>query len=142
MNRRWVALVVLPLLFLTAACGDDEPSTESTKGSAALTEINDGGTERVKVGDTVVISLETAGGAGYSWKVTTDPDPKVLEFMSQSQARTGTTQAGSPPLVGAPETVDTTFTAVGKGTTKVVLGHVPPAGGEPEDTFTVTVIVE
>lgn len=105
---------------------------------------DNGSTQTVHIGDIIVIELDTAGGSGYTWTTTAPPDTTVLTATGSTQAKkpgTQTTSANGPPLVGTPEVVTTAFRAVGAGTTKVVLGHVPPGGGAPSETFTVTVVV-
>ncbi len=152
MNRRLVALLAVSALFATGACGDDADSKDAnavTTTSAALaspegltlSSAMNGSTQNLRVGQNLVIELDTAGGSGYSWKVTTEPDAAVLKFVSATQEKKSTDTTSAVPLTGTPEVATTTFRAVGAGTTKVVLGHVPPSGDAPEDTFSVTVTV-
>jgi hypothetical protein len=92
---------------------------------------------------TLRINLQTAGGSGYTWKVTTKPDPKVVEVDATTQEPTSPrpTSADGTPLVGAPETVSTLLTAAGVGTTSIELSHVGPSGGPPDKTFKITIVV-
>ena len=89
------------------------------------------------------ISLQTAGGSGYTWKITKQPDPNVVAAEPPTQAPTNPrpTTADGTPLAGAPETVSTLLTAVGPGTTSIELGLIGPSGGAPEQTFKITIVV-
>ena len=90
------------------------------------------------------INLQTAGGSGYTWKITKQPDPKVVTAGTPTQEPTTPrpTSADGTPLVGAPETVSTLLTAAGPGTTSIELGHVGPSGGTPDQTFKITIVVK
>jgi predicted secreted protein len=112
--------------------------------TVTLTAADKDTTKNIKTGQTAVVELDTAGGSGYTWKTVSNGDATVLQEAGHKQekkAGTETTAIGGAPLTGTPEVVSTTFKATAAGTTKVVLGHVPPAGGSPEETFTFTVVV-
>jgi hypothetical protein len=89
------------------------------------------------------IDLQTAGGSGYTWKITKQPDPNVVAAGTPTQAPTEPrpTTADGTPLAGAPETVSTLLTAVGPGTTSIELGHIGPSGGAPQQRFKITIVV-
>ena len=90
------------------------------------------------------INLQTAGGSGYTWKITEQPDPKVVRAEEPTQEPTSPrpTSADGTPLVGTPETVSTLLTATGVGTTSIELSLVGPSGGPPDKTFKITIVVE
>jgi hypothetical protein len=89
------------------------------------------------------INLQTAGGSGYTWKITKRPDAKVVEAGTPVQTPTSPrpTSADGSPLVGTPETVSTLLTATGVGTTTIELSHIGPSGGAPDQTFKITIVV-
>jgi hypothetical protein len=150
-----VGVLALAVLALTA-CGDKKKSSDSSRStsttsttaaakSLVLEAKDDGSKQTINVGDTVTINLGTAGGSGYTWKVTKQPDPAVLEVVSTTQTTTSpapATSAGDAPMVGRPETVTTVLRGKAPGTTSLVLSHVPPGGGAAEDTFTVELTVK
>lgn len=131
--RRLLALVLL--LGAVGACGGD--NTEST----LLTASDDLSTQTIHVGDTIVIHLETAGGSGYSWTLN-DYGKNVVKLVSQSQAKKDAVNEGDAPIVGAPEIAETVLEGVAAGKTTVLMHHVPPGGGAPEDTFSIEIVVK
>jgi hypothetical protein len=114
--------------------------TESANNSTQTLAYNASSSEQ----GTLRISLQTAGGSGYTWKITQQPDAKVVRADAPTQEPTSPrpTSADGTPLVGAPETVSTLLTATGPGTTSIELSHVGPSGGAPDKTFKVTIVVK
>jgi chagasin family peptidase inhibitor I42 len=114
--------------------------TESANNSTQTIAYNPSSSEQ----GSLRINLQTAGGSGYTWEITKQPDPKVVAADAPTQAPTEPrpTTADGTPLVGAPETVSTLLTAVGPGTTSIEMGHIGPAGGAPDQTFKITVVVQ
>lgn len=113
--------------------------TESANNSTQTLTYNPGSSEQ----GALRINLQTAGGSGYTWKITKRPDPKVATADAPTQAPTSPrpTSADGTPLVGAPETVSTLVTAAGPGTTSIELSHVGPTGGAADQTFKITIVV-
>jgi hypothetical protein len=113
--------------------------TESANNSTQTLAYNSSSSQQ----GSLRINLQTAGGSGYTWKITKQPDPKVVEVGAPTQAPT-TPRPTSPdgtPLVGTPETVSTLLTAAGPGTTSIELSHVGPSGGAADQTFKITIVV-
>ena len=135
-----------------AACGDSDDSKEAdsvTTTSAKADEAAEplvvgaaekGSTQTIKVGQTIQVRLELAGGTGYSWSVKSGPDTAVLKNGGTTQEKISTATTEGQILTGAPEASTTSFKAVGKGTTTFTLAFVSPAG-QQEDTYSLTVVV-
>lgn len=145
MKRLFVTLLTITALFLTGACGDNKDSTEATDTKDAttvtVTQADANSTKTLAVGDTLVVALDTSGGSGYSWKVLSNSDTATLKFVSSDQKKKEA-DAAAEGMVGTPEVVRTTFKALKAGTSTIELGHVSPTGGDPEETFKLTVTVE
>lgn len=146
-----VATGVLIALIL-AGCGDDDPSsdvapTTSTTSVAVtdhrpvLTSADDGRTITIEKGDQLTVKLEVNGGSGYSWDLLEGTDPTVLDVVSTTQATTTPTTPDEPVMTGRPETMTTVLRSIGTGDERVRFGLIAPAGGQPEDTFEVRIVV-
>ena len=132
----------------TAASTSSTSASSSTSAPSAKTLVlqakDNNSKQTIAVGDSVSIQLETAGGSGYTWKMTKEPDAMVLETVSTTQATSTPappTSAGQAPMVGRPETVTTVLRGKAPGTTSLTLSHVPPGNGPAEGTFTVEITV-
>ena len=168
--KRWLRTPLLALTVLglaVGACGSGNDNadakdttttsvdsmsstTQAMAGAARIVTENDNGSTQTLVYNadsseqgTLRINLQTAGGSGYTWKITKQPDAKVVTASTPTQEPTTPrpTSADGSPLVGAPETVSTLLTATGPGTTSIELSHIGPTGGAPDDTFTLTIVV-
>lgn len=147
-----VLAVFLLSLSLLAGCDDDDDSTsDAAAGDTTVTteEVNDivvfgpddDGTEvDVATGSSFDVALVICRGSGYSWQVVTEPDTAVLSLTGQGDTEPPqvTDENGAPMVGGMGEHVFH-YEVVGEGIATIELGYVPPAGGEPEETFTLTV---
>jgi predicted secreted protein len=148
---------LLTIAALSGACGDNTSDSKdatgadtttttaaaSTAGDLMLTAKDANSTQTVTVGQKIVVALDQNGGTGYSWQ-TSSVDTSIVKELSNEVGRkegSQTTSADGSPMVGTPETVTVTYQAVAAGTTKVVLGHIPPGSDKAEETFTITVTV-
>jgi predicted secreted protein len=163
-RHRFIALSLAVLAVVAmAACGSDKksPSASDTTADADTTDTtlaattattsatgdlvlqaSDTGLKRtVAVGKTVTILLDVNGGTGYSWDITTKPDPAILEVVSQNQAKKSTGSDGGPPIAGGPETLTTILKAKAPGQTTIELSLDPPGGGAADSKFSVDITV-
>lgn len=143
--RTGLAAGVLVLALGMTACSKaaDEPvETTSTAVVAGKTidldEAADGTTVQAAAGDKILLTLGSNPSTGYAWEVTTEPDAAVLK-VDPSKYNEPDSDA-----IGAGGTEVWHMTAVGAGTTTLMLTSVPP-GRILDDvilaTFTVTVKV-
>lgn len=154
-----VGATLLAIIVVAGACGKDKNDrTASTNSTAATTtstakalpgasRVIDASANNTKqtlvVEEALRINLQTAGGSGFTWKITKQPDPAIVEVESPpttTPSPTPTTKGGTP-IVGAPETVSTSLVGVAPGNTSIELGHIGPTGGAPVDTFKIDITV-
>lgn len=169
MNLRSGLLKVLLLAFvallLGAACGSDDEGVSADADAEVGARVGDGveaeaeadvsadpGSSRMitqdqngeevalKPAEAATVALETCPGCGYEWRITSEPDAKVVVFEgSENQRREQ--PADGPPIVGGNEMIHFDFRATGPGTTTVEIGYFPPAMDDAEETFSVTFVV-
>lgn len=104
--------------------------------TASVTEVDDGGSVTIGVGDELVISLPANPSTGYAWVV--GPfDANVLEQVGEAEFD------GESDLVGAPSTYTLTFEGRAAGTVELVLDYERSfEDTDPEDTFVITITVD
>ncbi len=122
----------LVLVFLTAC---EQPT------GIDLTAGNNGQTLDITQNQTLNIKLESNITTGYKWNLMTEPNSKILKFVSSDYV--GPTP-GSQPLVGGGGYELWRFQAVGTGTTTLKLGYYRPweTNTPPAKEFTFTVNVQ
>jgi inhibitor of cysteine peptidase len=134
-----LALILTPVLFITAGCGKSELTPIPPVASTTLTETDNGKTVNLKPGDMLVIRLAGNPTTGYSWEAQ-DLDIQVLEQAGEAEFESENT---TPDLVGVGGTMILTFKAISTGTTTLTLVYHRPweADVAPIQTFSVTVTV-
>jgi inhibitor of cysteine peptidase len=100
-----------------------------------VTADDDDGTVRVRNGGVVLVELEGNPTTGYMWMEQTVPP--VLESLGEAEFVAGS------EVLGAGGTITLTFEAVEAGEGTLDLAYLRPwESVQPEDTFSVTVVVE
>ena len=131
---RKIALVIVAVTVVAAACGDDAHDEPRTVPIGAA----DGGSIiQVAVGDELVLDLEATPSTGYTW-------------VDESAASTALVALGGPEfieqsdLIGAAGIMRCRFEAIDVGTAELELAYRRPweTDVEPERWFTVTVVVK
>ncbi len=131
MSRKTLSLVTLIMVFILAtACS-------STK-QANLTAADKGGQVEVKVGEQIVIKLDSNPSTGYTWEAK-DLDTTMFEQVGDTAFT-----SSNPSLVGAGGTLTLTFKVLKAGTNTLTLVYHRPweTDVDPIDMFAVTVIVK
>ena len=148
-----VGVCLMALALTLAGCGKADttlpaasvgspptPSEASQVKPMAVALQPRGGTEAksvtVRTGDTLVVILESNASTGYTWSLTSEPDPSVMTSAGKQ------IQPPATPMPGAPGQQVFTFSAAAPGTTEFTLTYAQPFGDEKAyqtDTFTVTV---
>ena len=105
------ALLVGVLAALLAVCG-------GASATATKTFDNPKGTITVAEHAKFTIALDAKAGTGFTWKVTTKPDAKIVKYLS--------TRTGSASRPGGPTQQLLTFQAGDTGTTSMTLSYVGP----------------
>jgi predicted secreted protein len=127
---------LLTVLFASAlalaACGGKatEPAVEPLNISEPGKSIE------VAAGNEFKIIIESNPSTGYHWELIGNLDDRLIQFVSKEY------RASEPVLMGSGGKDVWVFKALAAGETKIVLGHYPPAQGEPaeqEVTFTIVV---
>jgi inhibitor of cysteine peptidase len=90
-----------------------------------------------QVGDEFAFALESTSGTGFSWSITSDPDPAVVELLGTEPIRPAVALPGATGLQCF------AFRAVGSGSTSMELGYARPFEPDvaPARTANVSVIV-
>ena len=112
-----------------------------TQGAAQkLTDADSGKTVKVKVGDSVTISLKGNPTTGYSWR-TAKLDGQSIEQSGDPKYTVDAHQSG---MVGVGGKFVFSFKATKSGKTQISLEYVRPweKGKKPVQTFAVTIEVE
>jgi predicted secreted protein len=119
------ALVTVALLALVAC----------SPKALVVSEDRNGETIRIQPGQELRIDLPENASVGYTWEVTTDPDPAVLEFLGSDFAE------DNPGTAGGGGVVSFRYAGTGPGTTELVVSR--DYRGEGIDrTFELTVEVD
>ena len=110
-------------------------------GCSAATDVtvtgdDDGGTVTVGNGGTVTVELESNPTTGFTWLE--GSVPPMLEARGEPTFEPSSDALGSPGI----QTLTYDVVAVGEGTLELEYGQAFETMVEPEDTFSVTVIVE
>lgn len=101
-----------------------------------VTMADSGKTINIKVGERIVVALESNPSTGYGWYLAQEPDASIL-WNSPVQYEPG------PAIPGAPGTDRWVFDGKGKGTVSVELDYTRPGSNEiPPQIFKMTVVVE
>ncbi len=130
--RRLAAILFLAATLAACAGG-------STGGGATieLTAANSGSAVPAKVGDKIVISLDSNPTTGYTWQQVPGLDTSVVSFVSEDYQPA----PAASPVVGGGGTDTWTFEAAGEGTTTIALGYQRSGDTTAAQSFTVTVTV-
>jgi inhibitor of cysteine peptidase len=125
-------LVMLTGILLLSACGSiPEPIQLGAEANGTQVEL--------KVGQQVVISLESNPTTGFGWHVPF-VDEGVLTQVGEVEFTQGEEAEG---LVGAGGIETLTFEAVAKGTTTLTLTYDRSwESVDPEQTFTLTIVIK
>ena len=119
-------------MFTITACGG-----KVTETPVPQLEISEPGqTIEVAAGNEFKIIIESNPSTGYHWELIGNLDDRLIQFVSKEY------RASEPVLMGSGGKDVWVFKALAAGETKIVLGHYPPAQGEPagqEVTFTIVV---
>lgn len=144
---------VVALAFVIAGCGkagttttpaSNAPTAASSRAAQvkpmAVSLLAGGGTETktasLSHGDTLVVILESNASTGYSWSITSQPDPSVLASEGKE------IQPPTSPMPGAAGHQIFSFSATASGTTRFTLTYARPFGDQKPaqvETFNVTV---
>ena len=130
--RRTIALLLLAASL--AACSGGATGGEA---SIQLTAADSGSPVPAKVGDQIVISLDSNPTTGYTWQQLPGLDTSVVAFVSEAYQQA----PAASPVVGAGGTDTWTYKAVGEGTTTIALGYQRSGDTTAAQSFTVTVTV-
>jgi inhibitor of cysteine peptidase len=131
MLGKFLSFVLLPVVLILA--------TSCTPAKPAILTVADKGTQvEVKVGEQIVITLDSNPSTGFSWEAK-DLDKTMLEQVGDP-----TFSSSDPGLVGSGGSLTLTFKALKTGTTTLTLVYHRPWETDvaPVDTFAVTVIVK
>lgn len=122
---------VVPLVLITVVLGGCASGSGVELGADA-----DGTTVEIAVGDDLEVALQGNPSTGFIWEPV-GLDETVLQWTGVRRFEPDST------LVGAPGTIRLTFEALAPGTvTLELVYHRSFETADPEDTFTVTVVVE
>ncbi len=129
-------VVFTAVLVLGTAVYGGEPKEPAQK----LTDADSGKTVKVKVGDSVTISLKGNPTTGYSWR-TAKLDGQSIEQSGDPKYTVDAHQSG---MVGVGGKFVFSFKATKSGKTQISLEYVRPweKGKKPVQTFAVTIEVE
>jgi predicted secreted protein len=99
--------------------------------------VNPGEAVQLRVGEQVAIGFESNPSTGFSWTVTTEPDPAVASVQPRQHV------PSTSGRLGAPGVDCFVLDAVGPGMTSMDFGYARPfeAGVPPSETASVTVVV-
>jgi inhibitor of cysteine peptidase len=153
---RFLALVPILVVALvgctTAGAAPTDPvtpaaATPSSPGGTPepmrLDESANGATLTVAPGTPIVIGLPSNPTTGYSWVVTSLPDPGHVSLDSPIEGTYVATPVGSG-VVGSGGTQSWDLHATKAGTTSIALAYARPweSGVPPVDVFAVTFVVQ
>jgi inhibitor of cysteine peptidase len=130
MRNILISSAIAAVLVMTTACNPAKP---------VILGIADNGNQvKVKLGDPIVINLESNPSTGYTWE-TIDLDKTIFE-----QAGDPTFKSSDPGVVGSGGTLTLTFNTVKAGTATLKLVYQRPweTNVEPTSTFAVEVTVK
>ncbi len=106
-------ICVLAQVLVLSGCGDDV-------SPLSFTAADSGSEVRIGSGDQFQVVLESNPSTGYSWEVTGEPDPSILELVSHGL------EAADTDLVGAAGTEVFVFKGVGFGAGVLRLEYFRP----------------
>ena len=122
---------LLTVTLLLSACGAPQPLQVGAEADGTQVEL--------KVGQRVIISLESNPSTGFGWHVPF-VDEGVLTQVGEVEFTQGEEAEG---LVGAGGIESLTFEAVAKGTTTLTLNYDRSwESVAPEQTFTLTIVIK
>ena len=128
--KKAIILVLVSVVLLAAltACGSKTVKVDQSMNGQTIT---------VKKGQTIVVSLDGNPTTGFNWAAA-DLDTTILTQQGDAAFKADSN------LIGAGGMVSLTFEAVGTGTTTLTLNYARSweTGVEPEQIFSVTVVVE
>jgi inhibitor of cysteine peptidase len=105
-----------------------------------VNENDDGGQVELKLGQMLVVTLESNPTTGYRWQQADNPE-SVLQHIGEAEFKPS--QTGEPPLIGAGGLEIFRFRAVRTGQMTLQLVYHRPweEGAEPLKTFSLEVVV-
>lgn len=107
----------------------------SSGGTVEVLETQNGETVQIGLDDKLVVVLAGNPTTGYNW-TTTSIDDAVLRQVGDSRFD------AESDLLGSPGTISLLYAPVAAGTSPLVIEYGPVAGGDSENTFSITVKVE
>ncbi len=115
---------------MESACSPAKP--------VVLGAADNGSQVNVKVGESIIIKLESNPSTGYTW------EPKDLDTAIFRLAGDPTFLSDDPGAVGSSGVLTLTFITIKAGTTSLKLAYQRPweTNVEPIDTFTIPVTVK
>jgi len=130
----WLASIPAALLMLLGAF---EPIDQQPSAACSNAIVNPTQPIRAQPGEQFAVAFESNPSTGYSWSITSEPDPAVLTLVDTQQEQPAT------PRPGAPGMTCYVFAAVGAGATNVEFAYARPFEPDvpPTTTATANVIV-
>ncbi len=125
------------LAVLQACTTTTESAATAAPSERAIAEGNAGQTIQLKVGDTLVVTLEGNISTGYSWEVATI-NSQALQQVGESEFKSNTDMPGSP----GHQTMRFKAIAKGQGELKLVYHRPWEKDVAPIKTYSVTVEVK
>jgi inhibitor of cysteine peptidase len=132
MSQKFVKIALFVLLAaLLAACGKKEMS---------IGRAENGGTVELKIGETLMVSLDSNITTGYSWEIA-ESDESILKLKGEPEY---VEPKSDPQLVGAGGTQVFRFEALKAGQATLTLVYRRPWEKDvaPADTYSLTVTVK
>lgn len=145
MKRLAIVAMALFSLGLVVGCSGDEESADPTTTSGPdtttpkiLTFSDPALPIAVVRGQEFAIRVEANASTGFTWSVTSPPDPELVELLTPN----GNTEAPSAGGVGAAGSTIFEFKARASGSTEVTLTYdrsFEPSDDPTSETFTINV---
>jgi inhibitor of cysteine peptidase len=129
--RPFLAALLLLVVVASIGCGGDAEAAKPVE----LTAEDNGSTQQLSVDAELVITLDSNVTTGFAWKLTTEPDPAVVDLVGSEYL------APETELVGAGGQEVWTFRATGEGSTNLTLTYERSSGETAGEPYTVTVEV-
>jgi predicted secreted protein len=131
--RLRLVMLALVVAVVPTACGSEggSPGPETVE----LGEDDSGSTVPVRVGDELVVKLDSNVTTGFAWTLVTEPATEVLELVGSEYVEPETS------LLGAGGQEVWTFVATGEGATDLELSYQRASGEASGQVFAVSVEV-
>lgn len=133
--RLRLAILTLIVAAVSAACGTGPEVGSREPETVELGEQDSGSTVPLRVGDELLIRLDSNVTTGFAWTLVTEPVGEVLELVGSEYVEPESSLLGT----GGQEVW--TFAATGEGTTQLELDYQRASGEASGQVFAVTVEV-